>query len=98
MTSITPADLSAQLRSDEDTFIVDVQPEAEFEDWHVPGSTNIDIYEELHNDPEAAKEVLSTIPTDEVVLTCTAGAASETAADYLRDLGYDVKTLACHRP
>lgn len=99
MSQITPSRLSARLDApDDDPFVLDVQPAEDYEDWHVPGSTNIDIAEELRSDPEAAREALRAIPSDEVILTCAAGEASEQAADHLRDLGYEVRLLSCLRP
>lgn len=98
MAEITPSELSARLTADDDTFVLDVQRVADFEDWHVPGSVNIDVYDELHTDLEAARDALLSIPEEEVILTCTAGPASEKAAELLRGAGYEVKTLACHRP
>ncbi len=99
MSEITPSRLSARLGAeDDDPFVLDVQSSEDYEDWHVPGSTNIDIAEELRSDPEAAREALRAIPSDEVVLTCAAGEASEQAADHLRELGYEVKLLSCLRP
>lgn len=97
---ITPADLSARLAdASQGPFVLDVRPGAEYEAWHVPGSENIDLHQELHAVPAAAKAVLATIPDDrEVVVACNAGIAAERAAEYLRELGYDVATLACHRP
>jgi rhodanese-related sulfurtransferase len=83
---------------DGDPFVLDVQPAEDYEAWHVPGSTNIDIAEELRSDPEAAREALRSIPSDEVVLTCAAGEASKQAADHLRELGYEVRLLSCLRP
>lgn len=97
---IVPADLSARIaNADDDTFVLDVQQERDYEEWHVPGSENVDIYDELQNDPEAAKDALSTLPEDEeVVVACTAGPVSERAAQHLHEMGYDVKTLACTLP
>ncbi len=94
---LTPADLSARMGDDgDDPFVLDVQPEADYEAWHVPGSENIDIFDELRTDPDAARDVLSTIPEDaEVIVTRTAGPPSERAAQHLHEMGYDVKTLAC---
>lgn len=99
MSEITPSRLSARLDAqDDDPFVLDVQPTEDYDDWHVPGSTNIDIAEELRSDPEAAREALRAIPSDEVILTCAAGDASEQAADQLQDLGYEVRLLSCLRP
>lgn len=95
MSEITPAELSARLsEDDEGLFLLDVQPATDFEDWHVPGSVNLDIAEELREDPDAAKAALSTVPDDrDVVLVCTAGEPAILAADYLQEMEYDVKTL-----
>lgn len=100
MSAITPAALSARLATvdDDDPYVLDVQPESDYEDWHIPGSMHLDVYEELRNEPEAARAALRTIPGNEVVIVRTAGAASEKAAELLRELGYDVKMLACRRP
>jgi len=97
---ITPAELSARIGTDDgDTFVLDVQREDDYEEWHVPGSENLDIYDELQNDPEAARDALSTLPdNEEVVIPCTAGPVAELAAQHLHEMGYDVKTLACPRP
>lgn len=100
MGSITPAEFSARLSGrGEEPFVLDVQPAEDFEDWHVPGSVNLDIAEELNEDPDAAKAALSTVPIDrEVIVVCSAGEGAIRAADYLEEMAYDVKTLTCHRP
>lgn len=100
MDAITPAELAARRAGDgEAPFVLDVQPAADFEDWHVPGSVNLDIVDELQAGGDAADAALSAVPRDrEVVLVRTAGEAAGLAADHLREMGYDVKTLACHRP
>lgn len=100
MRDITPAELSARLADEgEEPFVLDVRAEADFADWHVPGSVNLDIANELNRDGAAAKAALSSIPRDrEVVLVCTAGELAVRAADHLREMGYDVGLLACHRP
>jgi rhodanese-related sulfurtransferase len=41
---------------------VDIRNEADFEDWHIPGSLNVDVYDELAEDTESAKEELSNLP------------------------------------
>lgn len=100
MGEITPAELSARIsEKNEETVVLDVQPQEDFDAWHVPGSVNLDITDDLNEDAAAAKEALATIPDDrEVVVVCTAGEPAVIAADYLREMGYDVKTLTCHHP
>lgn len=100
MSEITPAELSARVSDDDDESVVlDVQPADDFDAWHVPGSVNLDISDELNEDAEAAKAALSSLPEDrELIVVCTAGEPALIAADFLREMEYDVKTLTCHRP
>ncbi|WP_075936361.1 MBL fold metallo-hydrolase [Halosegnis longus] len=95
MQEITPEELSEQLRNDDDEpVILDIRHEADFEDWHIPGSINVDIYEQLTDDPEQAKEALSDLPRDERIVTvCAAGVVSQTATEVLQELDYDAVTL-----
>lgn len=100
MRSISPTELSARLSgSGEKPFVLDVQPAEDFADWHVPGSRNLAVHDELRADPGAAKAALAEIPRGrEVIVVRTAGEEADLAADYLDGMGYDVKTLACQRP
>lgn len=95
MAEITPDDLSARLEADGDeVFVLDIRHESDYEDWHIPGSTNIDVYDQLKEEPETATDALSEIPDDtEVVTVCAAGVVSDTATDQLRTMGYEAKTL-----
>jgi len=69
-------------------------PRREFDDWHVPDSVNVDIYDELTDDPERRKTALEDLPDDrEIVTVCGAGVVSQTASDVLREMGYDAVTL-----
>ena len=95
MAEIMTDDLSARLESDdEELFVLDIRHKNDFEDWHIPGSTNIDVYDQLKDEPEAATDALSKIPDDtDVVTVCAAGVISATVTDKLRQMGYDAKTL-----
>lgn len=93
MPEVSPETFDTKL-SQSDPFVVDIRPEAEFEDWKIPESTNIDVYEELHDHPERAKRALATVPEGEEIITvCAAGVMSEKATAILGDMGYDAKTL-----
>lgn len=95
MTEIPPDRLSERLESEDDPpFVLDIRHEAEYEDWHIPGSENVDVYDTLKENPEAADEELATVPEDEEVVTvCAAGVLSQTATERLEAMGYDAKTL-----
>jgi rhodanese-related sulfurtransferase len=95
MQEISPEKLSEQLQNgDEAPFVLDIRHEADFEEWHIPGSINVDVYDELTEDPEQAKEPLSGLShEDQIVTICAAGVVSETATDGLRELDYDAVTL-----
>jgi len=39
---VAPVDLSARIAdNDDDTFVLDVQRQDDYEEWHVPGSENV---------------------------------------------------------
>jgi len=95
MPQIDPDRLSERLQADgEDVLVLDVRHEADFDDWHIPDSVNIDVYDELTDNPEAAKDELSNLPEEtEIVTVCAAGVVSQTATDVLQEMGYDALTL-----
>ncbi|MCG1005660.1 MBL fold metallo-hydrolase [Halorubrum lacusprofundi] len=95
MQKLSPDALSEQLRGDDEgPLVLDIRHEGEFEDWHIPGSVNVDVYDELTADPERAKPALSDLPDDtEIVTVCGEGVVSQTASNVLRELGYDAVTL-----
>jgi len=95
MSELTPDELHDRIQAEsEDPFVVDIRNEEEFEEWHIPGSENIAVYDELQTDPETAVAALSAIPEDrEVVTVCAAGVLSQKATELLREMGYDATTL-----
>ena len=95
MQEISPDELSEQLQnSDGDPLVLDIRHKEDFEEWHIPGSINIDVYDELTEGSEQAKEALSGLSDNEQIVTvCAAGVVSETATEVLRELGYDAVTL-----
>jgi len=95
MHEISPEKLSEQLQNgDEAPLVLDIRHEAAFEEWHIPGSINVDVYDELTEDPEQARELLSDLPReDQIVTICAAGIVSETATGVLQELDYDAVTL-----
>jgi glyoxylase-like metal-dependent hydrolase (beta-lactamase superfamily II) len=65
-----------------------------FEGWHIPGSENVNVNDELQDGPSAAREALSDLPNGrDIVTVCAAGVVSEEATELLDELGYSAKTL-----
>ena len=94
MVEMRPETLNTRLQSDDaPPLVLDVRHPEAFAEWHIPGSTNVDVYDELQDDPDDARDALADLPDREIVTVCTAGVVSKTATDVLRDLGYDAKTL-----
>lgn len=94
MATISPETLAGRLRGDTDLVIVDIRSEDDFEDWHIPNSTQIDVYDALRENPEEAKTAFRDLPKDaEIVTVCGIGMVSQTATDVLSDMGCDTLTL-----
>lgn len=74
--------------------LLDIRPEDEFEDWHIPTSENIPIYDLLREDAQAARTELKGLPQDrEIVTVCAMGIRSQTATDLLQEMDYHARTL-----
>ena len=95
MQEISPEELGEQLQNgDRDPLVLDIRHEEDFEEWHIPGSINVDVYDRVTEDPEQAKGPLSELPDDDQIVTvCAAGVVSETATGVLQELDYDAVTL-----
>lgn len=95
MPEINPEELAERRQAaDDDLLILDIRHRDEYEDWHIPGSINIDVYDELGDDRAAAKDALDGLPTGRGIVTvCAVGVVSQRATDVLRELGYDAATL-----
>ena len=94
MSEITPTELDERLGADDSPFVLDIRHAEEFEDWHIPGSVNVDVYDELKNGSDGAKGALDDLPSDaEVVTVCAVGGVSQRATEVLSDLDYEARTL-----
>ncbi|MCD2200858.1 MBL fold metallo-hydrolase [Halobacterium sp. KA-4] len=94
MQELSAAELGEQVQDDDGPLVLDIRHEEDFQEWHIPGSRNVDVYDELTDDPEQAIETLDDLPSDEQIVTvCAAGVVSQTATAVLRELGYDAVTL-----
>ncbi|MFC6872767.1 MBL fold metallo-hydrolase [Halobellus marinus] len=94
MSAMAPDELGKRLQTDDDVLVLDIRHEEDFDDWHIPASVNVDVYDELTTEPDAAKDDLSELPDEkEIVTVCAEGVVSQTATDVLDELGYDATTL-----
>jgi len=92
---IRPDELSERLRAEtEGPLVVDIRNEDEYEDWHIPGSENVPVYDDLKSGTDDVADKLAAVPEDrEIVTVCAAGVLSQEATTLLREMGYDAKTL-----
>ena len=95
MSEISPEELGDRLQDDDDDLlVVDIRHEADFEEWHVPDSLNVSVYDQLADNPESARDALQNLPADrEVATVCSAGVVAKTATRVLQEMGYDAKTV-----
>jgi glyoxylase-like metal-dependent hydrolase (beta-lactamase superfamily II) len=92
--TVSPAEVAAR-RDDDAMFILDVRNEDDYEEWQIEGSSNLPIYDQLlEKDFSGLEASLDELPDDkEVVVVCVAGITSARAAEFLRDRGYDAKSM-----
>lgn len=94
MSRISPEAVAERARDGSNLLLLDVRPADEFEDWHIPGSENIDVFAALREDPERARAAFRALPRDKQIVTvCGVGVVSRTATEVLREMGYDASTL-----
>jgi glyoxylase-like metal-dependent hydrolase (beta-lactamase superfamily II) len=81
------------LATERPVLLLDVRPTAERDEWCIPGSIHMDVYERLKaGDPQALAGV--TLPEGVPVVTiCAAGRTSLIAAEQLRARGLDAYSL-----
>ncbi|RKD89030.1 MBL fold metallo-hydrolase [Halopiger aswanensis] len=96
-TRFDPADVARRLETDDtaDLFVLDVRNEDDYEEWRIDGSVNVPIYDELLDyDYSTLEERLDELPADtEIAVVCVAGVTSARAAEFLRERGFDAKSI-----
>lgn len=80
---------------DESTLILDIRDTDTYNDWHIPGSQNINVYDDIANgNLEDAKQKLSQLPKEKTIVTvCNVGATSQKASEILESSGYKTAVL-----
>ncbi|WP_254762870.1 MBL fold metallo-hydrolase [Natrinema marinum] len=96
-TDFSPAEVARRIEEDDaaDLFVLDVRNEDAYEEWQIDDSTNIPIYDELlEYDYSSLEEHLDELPEDtEIAVVCVAGITSARAAAFLREHGFDAKSV-----
>ncbi|WP_339105920.1 MBL fold metallo-hydrolase [Haloterrigena salinisoli] len=96
-TAIDPSDVARRVQEDdaEDIFVLDVRNEDDYDEWQIPGSTNVPIYDELlEHDYSTLETTLDELPEDEeIAVVCVGGITSARAAEFLREHGFDAKSI-----
>lgn len=95
--TVPPAEVARRVQDpDDDLFVLDVRNEADYEEWRIPGSTNVPVYDDLLDHEFGSLEAhLDELPTDrEIAIICVGGVTSSRAAAVLQDHGFDAKSVA----
>ena len=94
--TIQAAEVARRLQDDEDDlFVLDVRNEDDYEEWQIPGSTNLPIYDDLlDHDFSSLEAHLDELPEDrEIAIVCVGGVTSARAAAVLQDNGFDAMSI-----
>ena len=93
MQIITPKELVKN--NDTSILVLDIRHENSFRDWHIKGSQNIDVYDDIwEGNFDAVKQKLIQLPKDKKIVTvCNAGVTSQNASMLLESMGYNTLVL-----
>jgi glyoxylase-like metal-dependent hydrolase (beta-lactamase superfamily II)/rhodanese-related sulfurtransferase len=73
--------------------VVDIRTDEDRAQWTIPGSVHINAYQALRSGKPGAL-ANAALPVDRPIVTfCNAGGVSQTAADLLRERGFDARSL-----
>lgn len=93
MQHLTAKELASS--NDGSILIVDIRESDKFNDWHITGSQNINVYGDIwEGNLDIVKQKLGKLPKDKKIITvCNAGVTSQKASELLSSLGYDTLVL-----
>lgn len=93
MNHITAKELSAN--NEKSILILDIREQNSYKDWHINGSQNIDVYNDIwEGNFDVVKKKLSQLPKDKKIVTvCNAGVTSQNASMLLESMGYQTLVL-----
>lgn len=95
MQAIDADELKSRLEAGEPIELLDIREADEYARWHIHGSRNLPVYEDLLADrDEALVRQSGGLPKGRPIVTiCRAGVMSEHAARLLGELGFDARSL-----
>ncbi len=81
--------------NDKSLLVLDIRGEDKYNEWHIKGSENIDVYNDIWGGNfDAVKHKLSRLPKDKKIVTvCNAGVTSQNASMLLESMGYQTLIL-----
>jgi rhodanese-related sulfurtransferase len=90
---ITPETLRENLENHENILILDVRPLDQRQEWQIPGSVHLDVYQSLREGDFSGIQAVEIPPGKQVVIVCAAGRTSKVAAGALRSKGVEAYSL-----
>ena len=81
--------LRAWLENEEPIFVLDVRPQAQREEWQIPGSHYLDAYKRLNEGDNSVLDEIEIPVNTKIVTVCAAGRTSQIASDALNKKGFD---------
>jgi glyoxylase-like metal-dependent hydrolase (beta-lactamase superfamily II)/rhodanese-related sulfurtransferase len=93
-TDISVAALQELLEKHEDVVVLDVRAAADRAEWHIPGSSHLDVYQRLKSGDQRALDEFDADPATPIVTVCGKGETSRVAAEQLRARGFSARSLA----
>uniref|UniRef100_A0A7C1FSX3 MBL fold metallo-hydrolase n=1 Tax=Thermomicrobium roseum TaxID=500 RepID=A0A7C1FSX3_THERO len=91
---IRPEELVTRLQSGEPVLILDIRPRTERQEWAIPHSLWIDLYDAAQRGDFRLLDSLAVPPTSLVVVVCAAGRTSSRVAQELQRRGIRAASLA----
>ena len=93
MKQITAKELANS--KDKSMLILDIREQDAFKDWHIKGSENISVYNDIWSGNfDKVKGMLGKLPKDKKIVTvCNAGVTSQNASMLLESMGYETVIL-----
>jgi glyoxylase-like metal-dependent hydrolase (beta-lactamase superfamily II) len=91
--SVDAETLRTWLENEEPIFVLDVRPQAQREEWQIPGSHYLDAYKRLNEGDNSVMNEIDIPENVKVVTVCAAGRTSQIASDALRQKGIEAFSL-----
>lgn len=82
--NLSQEEWAAQYQEDDNAFLLDVRTPEEYDEAHIPGATNIDIY-----NPEFVNEIETLDKTKTYYVYCRSGGRSGKACGIMNELGFE---------